>query len=93
VLQHTVVVVQAEEQRAYSILTALVPAEPRHHALGGACMLHLRHRALAWLVGTLRRLRNHPVESGTLELLEPPRCHAMVSGHWGEVNRRANARE
>src|SRR3972149_5542772 len=71
VLEPPALVVEAEKQRAYRVLSGLVPAESGHHAFGGAHVLHLDHRALAGLVGTVRRLRDHAVEAGALALLEP----------------------
>src|SRR6185369_4773276 len=46
VLQHAAVVIEAEQQRPDSVLAALVPAESRDHAIGGANVLDLEHRAL-----------------------------------------------
>ena len=53
VVQHAVIVVEAEQQRADGVLAALVPAEAGDHAVGGARVLDLEHRALARLVGAL----------------------------------------
>jgi hypothetical protein len=46
-LQHVVVVVEAEQQRADDAFALLVPAKTRDDAIGGAHVLHLEHRALA----------------------------------------------
>ena len=66
------VVVQAEQQRADALVRSrLVPAEAGDDAVGGAHVLHLDHRALARLVGAVRRLRDHAVEAGALEARQP----------------------
>src|SRR5262245_49811526 len=47
VVQRALVVVQAEKQRSdQRVLPVLVPAETRHHAVGGARVLDLDHGAL-----------------------------------------------
>jgi hypothetical protein len=48
-------------------------------------VLHLQHGALARLIGTVRRLGDHPIETGALELLEPPDRGRPVSRHGGQV--------
>ena len=56
VVQRARVVVEAEQQRADERPRALlVPAEAGHHAVRGARVLHLDHRALAGLVGACSR--------------------------------------
>ena len=49
VVQHAVVVVEAEQQRADAV-AVLVHAEPADDAVGGAQVLHLLHRPLALFV-------------------------------------------
>ena len=71
VLQHALVVVQPEEQRAHGVLAALVPAEAGDHAFGGARMLHLDHRALAGQVGARLGLGDHAVQPRAFEAREP----------------------
>ena len=62
-------------------------AVARHHHVGGALVLDLEHRACVRLVRRTQRLRDHPVEAGALELLEPALCLAGVRGRAGEVDR------
>ena len=72
VVQRALVVAEAEQQRADERPRALlVPAEARHHAVGGARVLHLDHRALARLVGRALVLGDDAVEPGALEAVEP----------------------
>ena len=71
-MQHAVVVVEPEQQRADErVLAALVPAEAGDHAVGGALVLDLQHHALARRVGERLGLRHHAVEAGAFEPLEP----------------------
>ena len=79
VVQHAVVVVEPEQQRADAD-AVLVEAEAGDDAVGGAQVLHLQHGALALFVETVERLGDHAVETRALEALEPlaPRCR----GRW-----------
>src|SRR5205823_5011831 len=70
-LQRAGLIVESKEQRAHGVVSALVPAESGDHAVGGARVLDLDHRALARCVGTLLRFRHDPVEARTLEAGEP----------------------
>src|SRR5207249_401795 len=72
VLERALVVVEPEKERADELAPALlVPAEPRHHAVGGAHVLDLDHHTLARCVDARLVLGDHPVEAGTLEAMEP----------------------
>ena len=63
---------EAEQQRAdQRPRPVLVPAEAGHHAVGGALVLDLRHRPLAGLVGRVGALRDHAIQPGALEDVEP----------------------
>ncbi len=53
------------------VLSALVPAEAGHHALGSALVLHFDHRALAGEILAAIQLRNHPVQAGAFEARQP----------------------
>ena len=98
VVQRALVVVEPEQQRADQRAGALlVPAEAGDHAVGGAHVLHLEHRALARLVGGVARLGDHAVEAGALEAVEPvarrPRGRACrASGARGGAASRAPPR-
>ncbi len=84
-VQHSVVVVEAQEERA-DALAVLVGAEPRDDAVGRAQVLHLEHRALALAVGGVERLRDHTVEPRTLEATEPVARDVGILGRGGEVD-------
>ena len=80
-------VVEAEQERPHALVAAvLVPAEPRHHAVRGAHVLDLDHRALARLVERLLVLGDHAVEAGALEAMEPVLRDAAIAGARGEVD-------
>jgi hypothetical protein len=85
VVQHVVVVVEPEQQGAHHV-TGLVPAEPGHHAVGGAGVLDLEHGPLARLVRRVGRLGDQPVQPGALEEVEPLRGDVGVLGDRGEVH-------
>ena len=70
VVQATVVVVEAEQQRA-DALAVLVDAVPGHRAVGRALVLDLHHRALVGRVHVVEPLGHDAVESGALERREP----------------------
>src|SRR5688572_20824161 len=70
-----------------------MPAKSSHHALGGTCVLHFDHCALAWQIHTGLRLRNHTVQASALETREPIECDGPVACHWREINRWRNALE
>src|SRR5262249_57164239 len=92
-LQDAGIVVQAEEQRADRVVAALVPAEARDDAVGGARVLHLDHGALARLVGEAGRLGDDAVEPGAFEVLEPAPGLVPVARHRRDVDRRLAAAE
>ena len=69
-----------------------MPAEAGHHAVRGARVLDLDHGSLARLVGGVRRFRDHAVQAGALEPLEPLGGRAGVFGHGRQVERRAHSR-
>src|SRR5207249_6675678 len=81
VVQRAQGVVEAEQKRADELArTVLVPAEAAHHAVRGAGMLDLDHRALARLVGRGLVLGDDAVEPGALEAVEPLlRDHAVAA--------------
>src|SRR5207247_4627979 len=63
VMQHALAVVEPEQQRADElVLAALVPAKAADHAVGGARVLDLQHRALARRVRERLGLGDHAVE-------------------------------
>ena len=83
VLQHAGVVVQAQQQRAHGILAVAVPAKARHHAIGGARVLDLEHRALAGLVGRVLGLGDHAVQARrprSAAASRAPRARSRVIG-------------
>ena len=80
-LKHSVVVVQAQQERSQRPLAALVPAESRHYAVGAAHVLDLEHRALARLIRCACRLGDNTIQPRTLEALQPVDCELRVAGH------------
>ena len=77
------VVVEPEQQRADLVLAALVPAKAGDHAVGGARVLDLEHRALAGLVEQSRhasrsRRRARRPRSGRAS--RAPSARSRVSG-------------
>ena len=68
--------------------SVLVPAEPRHHAVGGALVLHLHHRPLARAVAAVEALGHDAVQAGALEAIEPVQRHRPIGGRGREVHRR-----
>ena len=92
-LQRAAVIVQAEQQRADRVLARLVPAKSRHHAVGGAGVLDLEHRALAGLVGAVETFRHHAVESCALEAVEPVGRERDVGGGRRQMDRRDDMAE
>src|SRR3954454_12833197 len=56
-------------------------------------MLDLEHRALAWLVGGIETLGDHPVEPGALEVLEPFLRRRPIARGGREMDRRRGAAE
>src|SRR4029079_17511421 len=79
-LEDAVIRIQPEPQPTDRLsLFSLVPAVAAHHAIGRAQMLDLGHRTLAWLVGPIGGLRDHAVEAGAFEAVEPlPRGLGIV---------------
>ena len=66
------VIEQAQQERAdVGPGSVLVPAEPRHDAIGRALVLDLEHRPLARLVRAIEALGDDTVETGALEEIEP----------------------
>ena len=92
-LQHASIVIQAEQQRPDDVVSALVPTEAGNDAVRSASMLHLDQHALARLIRNLRRLRNHAIQAGALEVLEPLRGDTAISRHRRDVNGRLNVAE
>jgi len=70
-----------------------VPAESGHHAIGGTRVLDLEHRALARLIRRRGRLRDHAVESGAFEALQPIDRDRAIARHRREVEGFANLLE
>ena len=66
-------VVEQAQQQAADVRPGpvLVPAEAGDDAVRRAPVLDLEHRALAGLVGAVEALRDHAVEAGALEPVEP----------------------
>jgi hypothetical protein len=94
VVERPIVVVEAEQERAdHRPGTLLVPAEAGDHAVGGARVLHLDHRALAGAIGRVEPLGHDPVEPGALEAMEPVLGESPVAGGRRQVHRRPRARQ
>ena len=87
-MQHALVVEQPEQQRADDIRRLLVPAESGDHAIGGARVLDLEHRALAGLIRRVFRFRDHAVEARAFEALQPFGGDRAIARHRREVDRR-----
>src|SRR5688572_3151091 len=88
------VVVQAKQERADVLVFAvLVPAEACHDTVRRTRVLHLDHRALAWLVDSAFGLRDHAVEAGALEASQPVLGDGTVARHRREMNRRTALRQ
>ena len=85
VVQHAVVVVEAEQQRP-DPQAVLVRTGAGDHDVGGALVLHLQHRALALGVGAVERLGHDAVEPRALEALEPTRGESRLGGGRGELD-------
>src|SRR5689334_18236825 len=68
--------------------TVLVPTKARDGTVRGALVLDLDHRALAGLIRALEPLRDHPVEPGALEPIEPVGGELAVQRGGREVDRR-----
>ena len=66
---------------------ALVPAEAGDHAVGGARVLDLEHRALARLVRRVGRFGDDAVEPGAFEALQPVTRGRGVAGQRRQENR------
>ena len=79
VVQHPVVVIQAEHEGTDTV-AALVPPEPGDHELGGALVLDLPHGPLVLPVGQVEGLGHHAVEPGTLKSGEP--VTGLSRGRW-----------
>ena len=92
-MQASLVVEQSEQQRADDVGSLLVPAETRDHAIGGAGMLDLEHRALAGLIRGVFRFRDHAVKARALEALQPFGGDLAVARHRREVDRRLDVRQ
>src|SRR5205823_4107635 len=92
-LEHVGVIVKAEQERAHGIRAALVPAEARYHAVGGARVLYLDHGALAWLVSKPGGLGDDAVEACALEVLEPVLGLVALAGHRRDIHGRLAAAE
>src|SRR5881409_3715800 len=70
-----------------------MPAESCYHAIGSARVFHLDHGALARLIRGVRRLRDHSVQAGAFEPLEPLRSRPPVFCHGRQVERWADLRK
>src|SRR5262249_59908164 len=80
VVQHTIVVIEAEQERAdHRPRPLLVPAEAGDHAVGGTLVLHLDHRALAGAIGRVEALGHDAIEPGALEATEPVLRHRAIA--------------
>ena len=55
--------------------------------VSGPLMLYLEHDPLVRLIGDRQGFGNHPVETCSLEFLEPPLRGREVGARRGEVNR------
>src|SRR5262245_14634586 len=92
VVQLPAIVEQPEQQRPdMRPLPVLVPPEAGDRAVGGALVLDLEHRALAGLVRPLEPLRDHAVEAGALEPVEPAGGERAVGRGRRQVDRRRRA--
>ena len=93
-VQRALRVVEAEQQRAHErARPLLVPAEAGDHAVRGARVLHLHHRALARLVRRALVLGHHAVEPGALEAVEPLGRDRALAAAGREVDAAAGARQ
>ena len=87
-LQLAGVVPQAQQERSdQRARPVLVPAEARHHAIGGAQMLDLGHLALAGQVAQVVTLGHHAVQPGALEHVEPFARDLRVAGRRRQQDR------
>src|SRR5690348_18407578 len=87
VVHRALLVIQAEEQGAErGTVRGLAPTD--HDAVGGALVLDLRPESLARYVRTVPGFRDHTVEAGALELLEPVLRGLRVAGVGREEDRR-----
>ena len=93
VMQPSLVVEQSEQQRADDVGFLLVPAKTGDHAVGGARVLDLEHRALAGLIRRVLRLRDHAVEARALEALQPLGRDLAIAGHRRQIDRRRDLRQ
>ena len=94
VMQATAIVIQPEQQRSDQlVLAVLVPPESGDDAVGGARVLDLDHRALAWLIRAVERLRDHAIETGALESCQPLRRDSAIVRHRRQMDRRLRAAE
>ena len=90
-MQGAAIVVQPEQQRSHGVLSALVPTKARNDAVRRARVLDLDHCALAGLVGTVCRFRDHAVQTGAFEVLEPLSCKRAIARHRGQIHRRLDS--
>src|SRR5688572_27140726 len=89
-VQYLPVVIEPEQQRSDGVPAALVPAEPGDHALRRSRVFDLDHRALARLIGEIRRFRDYAVETRAFEAGEPVHGERAIARHRRQVNRRAD---
>ena len=92
VVQHTGIVVEAEQQRA-DALAVFVEAVARDRAVARALVLHLQHCALPGTVRVLEWLGDDTVESRALEATEPVRREVTIARRGRQVDRRRRAAE
>src|SRR5262245_41354034 len=94
VMQRAFRAVQPEQQRSNErVSPILVPAKTGDDAVGGPRVLDLDHRALAWLVDSQFRLRDHAVETGAFEARKPLDRRAAIVSRRGQMDRRPGLRQ
>src|SRR6185312_8543977 len=78
-VEPALLVIEPEQQRGDPPLGLLAPAEADDHAVRGPIRLHLDDAvARAWQVGNVEPFRDHAVEPGRLESLQPVMCLLRV---------------
>jgi hypothetical protein len=93
-MQHALVVVQPEQQGTdHRARPVLVPAEARHHAVGGALVLHLHHRPLSGAVAAVQALGHDTVQTRAFEAVEPVQRQRPVGRGRRQVHRRPDTRQ
>ena len=80
-VQSTLVVVEAQEERPHVVGILGVAAPSGHHHVERAAVLDLEQAALPRRVGRVLGLGHEPVEAAALERVEPARCQVAIARH------------